>query len=241
MSELTFCHNDMFLIVQELNSHEMSLYVLLAGMAGRSNGDSFCLSYDDVRSIAKVWEHGDNAILRTVQSFSSKMISLAVKIRLEHSEGGSHDLYASVFSTIDDDPVLRQFTVKANPDFIYLFTGFEKTGNFTVVNNEQFFKLDTPYEQRFYLALRKWNSRGEWNIGYLDFRKYMAIPDGYAAKDINNKVINRCIDSIKPYFPDLTYKAFRGSTTGRPVVRYNFTIRQTAGNEPKTAIEDLFA
>ena len=116
-------------------------------------------------------------------------------------------------------------TLSITPSSLYLLDDLWIAGEYTVYELPEFCNLRTAYSKNLYRLLRQFRTTGFLTITMEDFRKALAIPEGYRTAEVVRKVIKPSIEEISKYIEELDYDFVRGKGSGRPINRINFTFK----------------
>ncbi len=137
----------------------------------------------------------------------------------------------NLFITKEFDEKTNEIKIKLHPDCIYILNSLMK--NFTKFQLTEFLNLKSEYSKILFKHLRQFESTGTLIFLMQDFKILLDVPEKYKQGNIDQKILNPCIDELSPIFKNLKYTKER---KGKEIYKIIFTWDNKSNTQQEKVI-----
>ncbi|MGL6024680.1 MAG: replication initiation protein, partial [Cetobacterium sp.] len=192
---------------------EMDILFSLMFKARDKGTDEINLSYNDISKLIAL-ENNRDRVPDYILGLSKKLKALNQMIKKPNGDIVLFGLFDKIHIKVEE----REVSFKVNEEFSYLLNNL--IGNFTMFDLKDLVSLKGNYAKVLFRLLKQWQSTREVIISMTDFRELMNIPENYEQFNINQKVLNPCLEQLKQHFKDLKVEKIK---KGVKIDRLRFT------------------
>ncbi len=221
--------NDFFLLdISNLTMPELDLLITLFAVLRVSETPDTTIPFIKLRRLSRFWSNSNRYLARSLESMRLKLSMMEL-----HTEKIISQF--TFFSKFELNMIDSTLTVSINPQFAFVL--HPNSGNYTRFSRVEFISLKGKYVKLMFLLLRRFRATGVVYISMEDFRAMMAIPKGYSARDVTEKILKPTVRKLRNSFPGLSFEAKKGLKWGSPIISYTFTFQKEVLPRQKKVIE----
>ena len=206
---------------------QKKILMTLIWLIKETDGSDITIDYDRFISLAQSKPRSLEEGIRLIRQTFRKILSLSIT---EIETETSYEEFM-LFTARKVDKQSGEITVRVNPDYFSLIKDFaNEYTKFPLQIGNSFSK---QYTIDIYKFLRQFADTGFWVVTVENFKRYLAIPDGYGATKIREKIINPALEELKEFYPNLRLEEVKAKRKrgerGRPkVTSYRFHFDKEA-------------
>lgn len=212
-------NQDLFQSVDEFTETENNIfYACIAQVYGEntnivkfsSSQMKALIGYNKHISMSKFVEKLDRAL--------TKFLKIVIKYRYTDRQTGHKVLRnGNLFRVSEVDTTTLDCVIQVNPEFKTLFNQMERWTRFSLL---QYTSLKGNYTKKLYRLLKQYRTSGIRQFGMEDFRQLLNIPKSYRTSHIRERVLNKSLEELSPYFSNLKIEDIYNK---RKIIGYKFT------------------
>lgn len=180
--------------------------------------------------LRKLMEFKGNSLKRFTQELyriNDKIFEAAIQFD-NGAETGSGDYVggkARIFTDFVINERKQTLEIAMSPRIVPLLTKFAN-GQFTEFELSEFLQLRSTYSKALYLNLKQYKSMGLYVVTIEEFREKLGIPDSYAMRNINQRVLAPIQKELSECFKGLTITKLKHSGSGNRVTALRFSFQK---------------
>lgn len=204
-----------------MSAQEQAVFFALCGRIKGRQREKMTVTFKEIEEMIGGNKIGASKIQRIVDGVASKLIKMSVYMA---DESGERLVHMNMFSTFIIDTKEKNVKMRVNSDFLYILNNI--SGNYTSFKLVNMLEIKGKYTRSMYRLLKQFEGTGVYRVSMDKFRTLVGIPDTFTTKNINQRVINPAIESLKVQFPNLKCtQDSKGAT--REVTHLTFTFHPT--------------
>lgn len=199
------------------NSTEFNIFFSLCAALKEKGTDEITLSFEQLKQISDYKPTANNRFVEDLRRTNKKLMSQQFSLE---SENKIVDFV--LFTAFEIDLNTNTMIVAVNRRFEFLLN--QLTGNFTIVELEEFTLLKSSYSKNMYRLLKQWKSVGKKRWAIDEFRSLLDVPKSYGIGNnrFNDSVLKPISKELSQFFKGLQIEKIKQGRGGK-VVALEFT------------------
>lgn len=199
------------------NSTEFNIFFSLCAALKEKGTDEITLSFEQLKQISDYKPTANNRFVEDLRRTNKKLMSQQFTLE---SENKIVDFV--LFTAFEIDLNTNTMIVAVNRRFEFLLN--QLTGNFTIVELEEFTLLKSSYSKNMYRLLKQWKSVGKKRWAIDEFRSLLDVPKSYGIGNnrFNDSVLKPISKELSQFFKGLQIKKIKQGRGGK-IVALEFT------------------
>lgn len=205
-----------------LSAKEIDLFSFLCFKVQEKGIEELSIPLSEIKKEVSLRHDTKEDLANELTSMSEKLASLNFFMK-------KNDKYIqfTFFCTFRVDKELDVLKVSVDENFAYLVNN--TIGNFSIIDLKTLFSLKSVYSKQVYKRLMQYRNTRDpfWQINQEDFREYLGLPESYQQGVLKERVIDRALKELSPYFEGLNCEIItdnKSRKVGRlKVTGYKFT------------------
>lgn len=175
---------------------ETDIFFSLLLKANNCSEDSIIINFSELKTLSQGDKNNDR-FLKNILGLNTKLKAMNQTIELENGVF----LTFSLFGNILTDTNKKIVEVPIDPRFKCLIHNL--VGNFTMFDLRELVGLKGNYPKVLFRLLKQWEFTKKYIVKMEEFKELLDIPEKYAQRNIDQKVLTPCIEQLGNHFTNL--------------------------------------
>ena len=210
---------DLFRDVDEFTEVQNNMfYACIAQLYGNSNR-IVRFPPEEMKRLMGFNKHvSKKTFIKNINDTLTKFLKIVIKYKTYDKSTGHPILHqGNLFHRSQLDPETFDCVIQVNDEFQILFNQLEQWTRFSLL---QYTSLKGNYTKKIYRELKQYRTTGVRNFDLKTFRELFNIPKTYKTSNIRQRVLNRALEELSPFFANL---AINDIYEKGKIVGYRFT------------------
>ena len=231
--EIVKYHNDMASVYfPDFSPTDHNVFMAICYLSKEKGTEEQLVYFDELKKLAGFNSKDDKRFLKYMEQLATKLHGAYYMQKKEDGGFKSFGLFTK-FETVGLKTKRPGMLLGVNSDFAYILNSEANlprgilplfSAGYTSFELEQHNNLSSVYSKITFRLLKKFKRTGWWHVSIEEFRQLLVIPESYAMKDINRRVLKPIMEELPEYFENLRYELYKGGETGRSVVSIKFSF-----------------